>query len=113
MSGKHLMSDFKIEAAKAAPAVGGAVFATVSDNVNTVAATTLTWSEIAAIAEYANQELENIGARRLYTVLEKILADLSFAAPDSSGSTVIINKDYVAANLGDTLQSKDLSRYIL
>ena len=70
-------------------------------------------SEIAAIAEYANQELENIGARRLYTVLEKILSELSFAAPDRSGATVTIDKDYVTANLGDTLQSKDLSRYIL
>lgn len=50
MSGKHFMSDFKIEAAKAAPAVGGTVFAAASDNVNTVAATSLTWSEIAAIA---------------------------------------------------------------
>ena len=70
-------------------------------------------SEIAAIAEYANQELENIGARRLYTVLEKILSELSFAAPDRSGSEVTINKDYVTANLGDTLQSKDLSQYIL
>lgn len=49
MSGKHLMSDFKIEAAKAAPAVGGTVFAAASDNVETVAAS-LTWSEIAAIA---------------------------------------------------------------
>lgn len=49
MSGKHLMSDFKIEAAKAAPAVGGSVFAATSDNVTTVAAS-LTWSEIAAIA---------------------------------------------------------------
>ena len=70
-------------------------------------------SEIAAIAEYANQELENIGARRLYTVLEKILSELSFAAPDRSGATVTIDKNYVTANLGDTLQSKDLSRYIL
>ena len=68
---------------------------------------------IAAIAEYANQELENIGARRLYTVLEKILSELSFAAPDRSGSEVTIDKAYVTANLGDTLQSKDLSQYIL
>ena len=70
-------------------------------------------SEIAAIAEYANQELENIGARRLYTVLEKILSDLSFVAPDRSGAVVTIDKNYVSENLGDTLQSKDLSRYIL
>ncbi len=70
-------------------------------------------SEIAAIAEYANQELENIGARRLYTVLEKILSELSFAAPDRSGALVTVDRDYVTANLGDTLQSKDLSRYIL
>ena len=70
-------------------------------------------SEIAGIAEYANQELENIGARRLYTVLEKVLSELSFVAPDRSGATITIDKDYVTANLGDTLQSKDLSRYIL
>ncbi|MEG6506917.1 ATP-dependent protease ATPase subunit HslU [Nitratidesulfovibrio sp. 1201_IL3209] len=69
--------------------------------------------EIAAFAEETNAQTENIGARRLYTILEKILADLSFEAPDRSGDRVTVNSDYVRAHLADVRANKDLSRYIL
>ena len=69
--------------------------------------------EIAAVAEFANQEMENIGARRLYTILEKILADLSFEAPEKKGETVLVNKDYVQQHIEDILKNKDLGQYIL
>ncbi len=69
--------------------------------------------EIAACAEQINKDTENIGARRLYTIMEKILAQLSFVAPERSGDTVTIDRDYVRAQLQDVLQDRDLSRYIL
>lgn len=69
--------------------------------------------EVASIAEYANQEMENIGARRLYTILEKILAEISFSAPDRSGETITVDKEYVRAHIDDILKDKDLSQYIL
>ncbi|HEU6436498.1 MAG TPA: ATP-dependent protease ATPase subunit HslU [Nitratidesulfovibrio sp.] len=69
--------------------------------------------EIAAFAEETNAQTENIGARRLYTILEKILADLSFEAPDRSGDRVTVDSDYVRAHLADVRANKDLSRYIL
>ena len=69
--------------------------------------------EIAAFAEEVNQQTENIGARRLYTILEKILADLSFEAPERSGETVVIDMDYVHEHIQDVRAKKDLSRYIL
>jgi len=69
--------------------------------------------EIAATAEKINEETENIGARRLYTIMEKILATLSFEAPDKSGQKVVIDRDYVQAQLGAIVEDRDLSRYIL
>ena len=69
--------------------------------------------EIAANAEKINEETENIGARRLYTILEKILAKLSFEAPDKSGQTIVIDRDYVTEQLADVIEDRDLSRYIL
>ncbi|WP_286181964.1 ATP-dependent protease ATPase subunit HslU [Desulfovibrio sp. Huiquan2017] len=69
--------------------------------------------EISAMAEKINEETENIGARRLYTIMEKILADLSFEAPDKSGNKVVIDRDYVVAQLGEVVEDRDLSRYIL
>ena len=69
--------------------------------------------EVASVAEFANQEMENIGARRLYTILEKILADISFDAPDRRGETIIVDQAYVKANIDDVLQDKDISQYIL
>ncbi|EGB16370.1 heat shock protein HslVU, ATPase subunit HslU [Pseudodesulfovibrio mercurii] len=69
--------------------------------------------EIAVMAEKINEETENIGARRLYTIMEKILANLSYEAPDKSGSQVVIDRDYVVAQLGEVIEDRDLSRYIL
>lgn len=69
--------------------------------------------EVAAFAETTNAEMENIGARRLYTILEKILADLSFNAPAMAGEKVRIDSAYVREHLDDIRIDKDLSRYIL
>ncbi|MGE4298511.1 MAG: ATP-dependent protease ATPase subunit HslU [Desulfovibrionaceae bacterium] len=69
--------------------------------------------EVAAFAEEINQETENIGARRLYTILEKILADLSFDAPDRGGQSVTVDSGYVRERLADVREDRDLSRYIL
>lgn len=69
--------------------------------------------EIAENAQKINEETENIGARRLYTILEKILSDLSFEAPDRSGENIVIDREYVQANLKEVIENRDLSRYIL
>jgi len=69
--------------------------------------------EIAAQAERINEETENIGARRLYTIMEKILADLSFDAPERGGDKVMVDRDYVMGQLADVIEDRDLSRYIL
>jgi ATP-dependent HslUV protease ATP-binding subunit HslU len=69
--------------------------------------------EISATAEKINEETENIGARRLYTIMEKILANLSFEAPDKSGNKIVIDRDYVQAQLDEVIENRDLSRYIL
>lgn len=69
--------------------------------------------EIASFAEQINAETENIGARRLYTIMEKILADISFDAPDMPGAQLMINRDYVKEHLADVVEDQDLSRYIL
>lgn len=71
---------------------------------------------IAAMAEAAatvNAKVENIGARRLHTVIEKVMEDLSYAASDMSGQTVTIDADYVRKRLGEIAGDADLSRYIL
>ena len=68
---------------------------------------------LARAAAEVNRSVENIGARRLYTVIERVFEDLSFAAPDQAGSEVVIDKAYVNKNLDSLLQSKDLSRYVL
>ena len=73
-------------------------------------------SAIKRIAEDAfkvNERTENIGARRLHTLMEKILEEISFSAPDKSGSTVIIDDKYVDEHLGDLVENEDVSRYIL
>ncbi|WP_430735654.1 ATP-dependent protease ATPase subunit HslU [Halodesulfovibrio aestuarii] len=69
--------------------------------------------EIAAFAEMTNQETENIGARRLYTIMEKILSDISFEAPDRSGEEIVIDRAFVEQHLEDVREDRDLSRYIL
>ena len=68
---------------------------------------------LAGIAEQVNDRQENIGARRLHTVMERLLDTLSFEAPDRGGARVVIDRDYVDAHLGELVQDPDLSRYIL
>ncbi len=68
---------------------------------------------LAKIAADVNQSVENIGARRLYTVMERVFEELSFSAPDRAGDTVEVNADFVEANLGELTRSTDLSRYVL
>ena len=65
------------------------------------------------IAEEVNGKAENIGARRLHTIMEKVLDEINFTADEHSGETVTIDKEYVDKNLSDVVQSQDLSRYIL
>jgi ATP-dependent HslUV protease ATP-binding subunit HslU len=69
--------------------------------------------EITDIAQRINEMTENIGARRLYTVMEKLLDDISFTAPDLKGEKVEVTKSYVREKLGEFLDREDLSRYIL
>ena len=69
--------------------------------------------EIASFAEDTNARKENIGARRLYTILEKILADISFEAPDRAGQHIVVDKAYVEAHLDDVKQDVDLRQFVL
>ena len=68
---------------------------------------------LAKIAAQVNLSVENIGARRLYTVIERVFEELSFAAPDRAGETVEVTAKFVEDNLGDLAKSADLSRYVL
>jgi ATP-dependent HslUV protease ATP-binding subunit HslU len=70
-------------------------------------------SALAHIAAEVNRSVENIGARRLYTVMERVFEELSFSAPDRSGEKVTVDADFVEKNLGDLSRSADLSRYVL
>ncbi|MGN7760400.1 ATP-dependent protease ATPase subunit HslU [Paenibacillus sp. 22594] len=69
--------------------------------------------EIARIAASVNQNMENIGARRLHTILEKLLEDLSFEAPELTLDTMVITPEYVREKLAGIAQDRDLSQYIL
>jgi ATP-dependent HslUV protease ATP-binding subunit HslU len=69
--------------------------------------------EIAEIAEKVNEESENIGARRLHTVMEKVMEEISFAAPDIKEKNISIDKNYVQNQLRDILKDQDLRRFIL
>jgi len=68
---------------------------------------------LAEMACQVNERTENIGARRLHTVLERLLETISFEAPDRAGTTVTVDREYVDAHLGALLANEDLSRYIL
>jgi ATP-dependent HslUV protease ATP-binding subunit HslU len=69
--------------------------------------------ELAHIAEQVNRQTENIGARRLYTILERLLDDISFDAPNLKDKQVLIDRQNVTECLADIVKSEDLSRYIL
>ncbi|MBD3821406.1 MAG: ATP-dependent protease ATPase subunit HslU [Thiotrichales bacterium] len=68
---------------------------------------------LAEIAFQVNETTENIGARRLHTVMEHLLEEVSFNAPDNNGQQIMIDRDFVEARLGDLAQDQDLSQYIL
>ena len=70
-------------------------------------------SEVALIATKVNDEVENIGARRLHTILEKILEDISFSASDKKSDKIEIDKKYVADQIGDIYKDTDLTKFIL
>ncbi|AHD11306.1 ATP-dependent protease ATPase subunit HslU [Phaeobacter gallaeciensis] len=70
-------------------------------------------ASLAKIAAEVNQTVENIGARRLYTVIERVFEELSFSAPDRSGETVTVDAAFVRKNLGELTKSADVSRYVL
>ncbi len=79
-------------------------------------AVTFTTDGIAALARIAadvNKAIENIGARRLYTVMERVFEELSFTAPDRSGEAVRVDAAFVEANLGELSRSSDIARYVL
>jgi ATP-dependent HslUV protease ATP-binding subunit HslU len=69
--------------------------------------------EVAAVAEKVNAESENIGARRLHTVMEKVMEDISFDAPDIGKTSIRIDREYVQRQLKDILKDQDLRRFIL
>ena len=68
---------------------------------------------LADVAVQVNASVENIGARRLQTVMEKVLDEISFEASDKSGQTITIDANYVQTNVGDLAEDADLSKYIL
>ena len=68
---------------------------------------------IANIASEVNATVENIGARRLHTIIEKILDDISFTATDRSGEKIVIDKAYIDKNLDTLVKDSDLSKFIL
>lgn len=77
---------------------------------------TFTDDGIAALAKIAaevNHSVENIGARRLYTVMERVFEELSFTAPDRPGDKITVDAEFVEANLGALARSTDISRYVL
>ena len=68
---------------------------------------------IANLATEINSSIENIGARRLHTIIEKVLDEISFTATDRSGEKVTIDKNFVSKNLGELAKDTDLSKFIL
>ena len=70
-------------------------------------------NKIAELATEINQNVENIGARRLHTIMEKLLEEISFNASDIGPTEIIINKEYVENSLGELIKSQDLSKFIL
>lgn len=69
--------------------------------------------EVARLAELMNQRTENIGARRLYTIMERLLEDIGFTASERRGENVVVDENYVAQQVGGLIKDENLSRYIL
>ena len=68
---------------------------------------------IASIATEVNSTVENIGARRLHTIIERVLDEISFTATDRSGEKIVVDSDYIKKNLGELVKDTDLSKFIL
>ena len=68
---------------------------------------------LAKISAEVNSSVENIGARRLHTIIEKVLDDISFNATDKAGETITVDKKFVQDNLGNLVKDTDLSKFIL
>ena len=68
---------------------------------------------LAKISTEVNSSIENIGARRLHTIIEKVLDDISFNATDKAGETITVDKKFVQKNLGNLVKDTDLSKFIL
>ena len=68
---------------------------------------------LANISAEVNASVENIGARRLHTIIEKVLDDISFNATDKAGEKITINSEFVKNNLGNLVKDTDLSKFIL
>ena len=96
----------EIGAAVGPPADVRAYALDVTDGAGVVAA-------LARIAAEVNDALENIGARRLQTVMEKLVEDISFTAEDRKGETLVIDKEFVEGQLAGIAKNADLSRYVL
>ena len=69
--------------------------------------------EIARIACEVNEQAENIGARRLHTIMEQLLEEVSFEAPQLLGQTITVTPEYIQDRLSELLKDRDLTRYIL
>ena len=68
---------------------------------------------IANIANEVNTTVENIGARRLHTIIEKVLDEISFTATDRVGEKITVDSDYIRKNIGELVKDTDLSKFIL
>jgi len=79
----------------------------------TVTFTTEGISALARIAAEVNRSVENIGARRLYTVMERVFEEISFSAPDRAGEEIVVDAAFVETNIGALARSTDISRYVL
>ena len=66
-----------------------------------------------SIANEVNSTVENIGARRLHTIIEKVLDEISFTATDRAGEKIIVDSDYIKNNIGELAKDTDLSKFIL
>jgi ATP-dependent HslUV protease ATP-binding subunit HslU len=69
--------------------------------------------EMAHLATAVNASTEDIGARRLHTIIERVIEDISFDAPDHKGETIVIDAPFVSERVGDVAADEDLSSYIL
>ena len=94
-------------------AVSKAVLALPDDLVHYQRHRIPTVREMARLAADVNQKTEDIGARRLHTIMEKVLEELSFKAPQIDDSTFTVTAEYVREQLADIIQDEDLSRFIL